>query len=119
MKGYLNNDVATKATVRADGFLMTGDVVYVDEEGFFFVVDRVKELIKTKGFQVPPAELEALLLGHPGIADAAVIGVPDTRAGELAMGFVVKKDAADETLDAAAVKAFLVSKGIAKYKQLD
>ena len=89
MKGYLNNDEATSITIDDDGFLHTGDIGFVDEEGYFYVVDRLKELIKYKGFQVPPAELEALLLSHPKIADAAVIGVPDDEAGELPKAFVV------------------------------
>ena len=89
MKGYLNNTEATNITIDDDGFLHTGDIGYVDEEGYFYVVDRLKELIKYKGFQVPPAELEALLLSHPKIADAAVIGVPDPEAGELPKAFVV------------------------------
>ena len=73
-----------------DGFLKTGDIGYYDEDGDFFIVDRLKELIKVKGFQVAPAELEALLLEHPLIADAAVIGIPDERAGERPKAFVVK-----------------------------
>ena len=77
MKGYLNNPEATATTLDADGWLHTGDVAVVDENGCYTVVDRVKELIKYKGYQVAPAELEAVLLGHPEIADAAVIGVPD------------------------------------------
>ena len=89
MKGYLNNSEATKATIDDDGFLHTGDIGYVDEDGYFYIVDRLKELIKYKGFQVPPAELEALLLTHPKIADAAVIGVPDEEAGELPKAYVV------------------------------
>ena len=91
MKGYLNNDAATKATIDDDGWLHTGDVGHVDDAGHLFVVDRLKELIKYKGFQVPPAELEALLLTHPAIADAAVIGVPDDEAGEIPAAFVVLK----------------------------
>ena len=89
MKGYLNNEEATKATIDGDGFLHTGDIGYVDQDGYFYIVDRLKELIKYKGFQVPPAELEALLLTHPKIADAAVIGVPDEEAGELPKAYVV------------------------------
>ena len=89
MKGYLNNEAATKATIDDDGWLHTGDIGHVDEDGHLFVVDRLKELIKYKGFQVPPAELEALLLTHPAIADAAVIGVPDDEAGEIPAAFVV------------------------------
>jgi 4-coumarate--CoA ligase len=77
MKGYLNNPQATAATVDADGWLHTGDLGYMDPDGQLYVVDRLKELIKYKGFQVPPAELEAGLLRHPDVADAAVIGLPD------------------------------------------
>lgn len=75
MKGYWNKPEATKGTVTPDGWLKTGDVAYIDKEGKFFIVDRMKELIKVKGLQVAPAELEALLLGHPDVQDAAVIGV--------------------------------------------
>ena len=77
MKGYLNNPEATAATVDADGWLHTGDIGVVDGDGFLEVTDRLKELIKVKGYQVAPAELEALLLEHPAIADAAVI--PESR----------------------------------------
>ncbi|KAL2827625.1 hypothetical protein BDW59DRAFT_179103 [Aspergillus cavernicola] len=76
MKGYWHNPVATKETKTEDGWLKTGDIAYVDNEGRFYVVDRKKELIKVKGNQVAPAELEAILLEHPAVADAAVIGVP-------------------------------------------
>ncbi len=89
MKGYLNNEEATAHTIDADDFLHTGDIGYVDDDGYFFIVDRLKELIKYKGFQVPPAELEALLLGHEAISDAAVIPVPDEEAGEIPKAFVV------------------------------
>ena len=91
MKGYLNNAEATADTVDADGWLHTGDVAIVDEDGRYTVVDRVKELIKYKGYQVAPAELEAVLITHPEIADAAVIGVPDKESGEeLPKAFVVR-----------------------------
>ena len=89
MSGYLNNPEATAATVDEDGWLHTGDVAVVDDDGYFQIVDRLKELIKYKGFQVAPAELEALILGHEHVADAAVIGVPDEEAGELPKAFVV------------------------------
>jgi acyl-CoA synthetase (AMP-forming)/AMP-acid ligase II len=89
MKGYLNRPEATAATIDADGWLHTGDIGYVDKEGHFFIVDRAKELIKYKGFQVPPAELEAILLTHPCIADAAVIPCADDEAGEVPKAFVV------------------------------
>ncbi|XP_033216843.1 4-coumarate--CoA ligase 1-like [Belonocnema kinseyi] len=89
MKGYCGDEKATKAIIK-DGFLHTGDVGYYDEDGYFFIIDRVKELIKYKGFQVPPAELESILLSHNKIGDAAVVGLPDETAGELPLAFVVK-----------------------------
>jgi len=89
MAGYLNNQEATDATVDSGGWLHTGDVAEVDDDGYFAIVDRLKELIKYKGFQVPPAELEAILITHPAVADCAVIGVPDEEAGELPKAFVV------------------------------
>jgi acyl-CoA synthetase (AMP-forming)/AMP-acid ligase II len=89
MKGYLNNPQATALTIDADGWLHTGDVARVDEDGSLWIVDRIKELIKYKGYQIAPAELEALLLTHPSIADAAVIGVPNEEAGEVPKAFVV------------------------------
>ncbi len=89
MAGYLNNEDATAATVDDDGWLHTGDIAVVDEEGNFEIVDRLKELIKYKGFQVPPAELEALIINHPKVQDVAVIGVPDEEAGELPKAYIV------------------------------
>jgi acyl-CoA synthetase (AMP-forming)/AMP-acid ligase II len=91
MLGYLNDPDATARTLDKDGWLRTGDIGYIDDDGYFFVVDRVKELIKYKGFQVAPAEMEALLLSHPAITDAAVIGSPDEEAGEVPKAFVVTK----------------------------
>ncbi len=91
MKGYLNNPEATAATLVEGEWLRTGDIGYVDEDGYFYVVDRLKELIKYKGYQVPPAELEAVLLSHPAVADAAVIPSPDPEAGEVPKAFVVRK----------------------------
>ncbi len=95
MLGYLGRPDATAQTIDADGWLHTGDIGYADEEGFFFIVDRAKELIKYKGFQVAPAELEAILLTHPSVADAAVIPVPDDEAGEIPKAFVVKRGDVD------------------------
>ncbi|MFF1742576.1 4-coumarate--CoA ligase family protein [Streptomyces mirabilis] len=94
MKGYLGQPDATAAMIDPDGWLHTGDVGHVDTEGWLFVVDRVKELIKYKGFQVAPAELEALLLTHPGIADAAVIGVYNEDNNEVPHAFVVRQPSA-------------------------
>lgn len=92
MIGYIGDDKATTDTIDSDGWLHTGDVGYYDENKQFFIVDRIKELIKWKGFQVPPAEIEGILLTHPKIKDAAVIGIPDEMAGELPLAFVVKAD---------------------------
>jgi Acyl-CoA synthetases (AMP-forming)/AMP-acid ligases II len=91
MKGYLNNPEATANTIDSDRWLHTGDIGYADDDGHFYIVDRVKELIKYKGFQVAPAELEAILLVHPAIADAAVIPCRDDEAGEVPKAFVVLK----------------------------
>ncbi|XP_012160201.1 luciferin 4-monooxygenase isoform X1 [Ceratitis capitata] len=90
MKGYIGDAKSTQ-TVIQDGWLHTGDIGYYDDDFEFFIVDRIKELIKYKGFQVPPAEIESLLLTHPKIKDAAVIGIPDEEAGELPLAFVVKQ----------------------------
>jgi acyl-CoA synthetase (AMP-forming)/AMP-acid ligase II len=89
MRGYLDNQAATAATIDGDGWVHTGDVVIADREGWFTIVDRVKELIKYKGSQVAPAALEAILLAHPGVADVAVAGLPDDEAGEIPTAFVV------------------------------
>lgn len=91
MKGYIGNERATQETIDKDGWLHTGDVGYYDEDGEFYIVDRLKELIKYKGYQVPPAELESLLLTHPKVKDAAVIGVPDENCGELPVAFIVRQ----------------------------
>ena len=97
MLGYLGNDQATKDTLDDDGYLHTGDIATVDGDGVVKIVDRLKELIKYKGYQVPPAELEALLLTHPQIADAAVIGVLDAEGEEVPKAFVVLQDGAELT----------------------
>lgn len=91
MKGYLNRPEATALTIDKEDWLHTGDIGYADEDGHFFIVDRAKELIKYKGFQVAPAELEALLLTHPCVGDAAVIPYPDDEAGEVPKAIVVLK----------------------------
>jgi acyl-CoA synthetase (AMP-forming)/AMP-acid ligase II len=116
MRGYLNNPEATASTVDQDGFLHTGDLVTVDRDGVFRVVDRLKELIKYKGYQVAPAELEALLLTHPGIADVAVIGVNDAQSGEAPKAFVVRSDSHPD-LQADEVKGFVAAR-VAPYKKI-
>ncbi|KAK7312150.1 hypothetical protein VNO77_35802 [Canavalia gladiata] len=112
MKGYLNNEKATAATVDVDGWLHTGDIGYVDDDDEIFIVDRIKELIKFKGFQVPPAELEDLLMTHPSIADAAVVPQKHDSAGEVPVAFVVAFDLTEE-----AVKDF-IAKQVVFYKRL-
>lgn len=97
MKGYLNRPEATASTIDPEGWLHTGDIGYADEDGHFFIVDRAKELIKYKGFQVAPAELEALLLSHPAVQDAAVIPCPDEEAGEIPKAFIVFRAAVQTT----------------------
>jgi len=104
MKGYLDNEEATAATIDADGWLHTGDIAVRDADNHYAIVDRLKELIKYKGFQVAPAELEALIVNHPDVADVAVIGVPDEEAGELPKAYVV---AATDDLDAEALKGWI------------
>lgn len=115
MTGYLNNSTATEETIDTDGWLHTGDVAIIDEHGHMTIVDRIKELIKYKGFQVAPAELEALLVTHPKIADVAVIGIPDDEAGELPKAFVTP--VAGETVTLEEVQA-LVSEHLVSYKQI-
>ncbi|KAL1822923.1 hypothetical protein ACET3Z_009701 [Daucus carota] len=115
MKGYFSNAEATANTLDSEGWLRTGDLCYIDDDGFIFVVDRLKELIKYKGYQVPPAELEALLLTHPEIADAAVIPFPDEEVGQFPMAYVVRKAGSD--ISGSAVMNF-VAKQVAPYKKI-
>ncbi|KAH0736402.1 hypothetical protein KY285_012109 [Solanum tuberosum] len=115
MKGYFSNEEATASTLDSDGWLRTGDLCYIDEDGFIFVVDRLKELIKYKGYQVPPAELEALLLTHPDISDAAVIPFPDKEVGQFPMAYVVRKTGS--TISESAVMEF-IAKQVAPYKRI-
>jgi acyl-CoA synthetase (AMP-forming)/AMP-acid ligase II len=115
MRGYLGDEEATTNTLDSDGWLHTGDIGHADEDGWFYLVDRLKELIKYKGFQVAPAELEAVLLEHPDVGDAAVVASPDEEAGEIPKAFVVATDGA--TLDVEALKAF-VAERVASYKQV-
>lgn len=113
MKGYLGRPEATAETIRADGFLRSGDLAYYDAQGEIFLVDRLKELIKVKGLQVAPAEVEGVLLENEALADAAVIGIPDERAGQLPKAFVVKKPGVE--VSAEGVLAELAQK-LAPYK---
>jgi len=113
MKGYLNRPDATADMLDPEGWLHTGDIGYADEDGCFFIVDRLKELIKYKGMQIAPAELEAVLLTHPSVADAAVIPIASEEAGEVPKAFVVLKG--DATADA--ICAY-VAERVAPYKKL-
>jgi acyl-CoA synthetase (AMP-forming)/AMP-acid ligase II len=115
MVGYLNNPTATSNTIDADGWLHTGDIGHADQDGFFFVVDRLKELIKYKGYQVPPAELEAVVVGHPSVDDAAVVPSPDEEGGEVPKAFVVLKTDASATPDE--LMAY-VAERVAPYKRI-
>jgi len=115
MKGYLNQKEATAATIDKDGYLHTGDIGYVNNLGYYFIVDRLKELIKFKAYQVPPAELEAILLVHPKVADVAVVGTPDEAAGELPKAYIVARPGTP--VSAKEIQDF-VAERVANYKQL-
>jgi acyl-CoA synthetase (AMP-forming)/AMP-acid ligase II len=111
MQGYHNRPEATAATLTQDGWLKTGDLAEIDDDGYVYIRDRLKELIKVKGFQVAPAEVEAALLTCPMVNDAAVKGVPDDEAGEVPVAFVVPAEGAEE----AAIRAHLAGQ-LASYK---
>lgn len=113
MKGYLGNPTATAEAIDADGWLHTGDVGYADADGYFYIVDRLKEFIKYKAYQVAPAELEALLLTHPAVADAAVIPKADEEGGEIPKAFVVKRS----ELTADEIMAWVAAR-VAPYKKV-
>ncbi|GAB2289406.1 hypothetical protein Dimus_023716 [Dionaea muscipula] len=115
MKGYVGDKDATAATLDAEGWLKTGDLCYFDSDGFVYIVDRLKELIKYKAYQVPPAELERLLLSHPEIDDAAVIPYPDEEAGQIPMAYIVRKDGSSITAES--IMDF-VAKQVAPYKKI-
>ncbi|KAB1214484.1 4-coumarate--CoA ligase 1 [Morella rubra] len=116
MKGYINDPEATERTIDKEGWLHTGDIGFIDDDDELFIVDRLKELIKYKGFQVAPAELEALLLTHPNISDAAVVPMKDDAAGEVPVAFVVRSNSSDITEDQ--IKQF-VSKQVVFYKRIN
>ncbi|KAL2554794.1 4-coumarate--CoA ligase-like 5 [Forsythia ovata] len=115
MKEYLGNEEATAATFDSDRWLKTGDLCYIDGNGYLYIVDRIKELIKHNGYQVAPAELEAILLSHPHILDAAVIPVEDEEAGQIPMAYVVKPSGSDLTEER--VIQF-VAEQVAPYKKI-
>lgn len=115
MAGYLNNPEATTAMIK-DGWLHTGDIGHYDKTGEFFVTDRLKELIKVRGFQVAPAELEALLRDHPGVRDAAVIGIPHRYDGERPLAFIVPREVGSVALTKEIVK--YISTKMTKHKHL-
>jgi len=115
MKGYLNNPPATADMLDGEGWLRTGDIGYFDEDGYFFIVDRLKELIKYKGYQVAPAELEGILLTHSAVADAAVIPSRDEEAGEAPKAFVALKSGTTATADE--LMAY-VAERVAPYKRI-
>ena len=113
MTGYLNNPEATRETLVQDGWLRTGDIARIDPQGFTYIVDRLKELIKYKGHQVPPAELEAVLVSHPKVKDAGVVGVPMEDGGEAPKAFVVS----DDGVDPEELMAY-VAERVAPYKRI-
>jgi acyl-CoA synthetase (AMP-forming)/AMP-acid ligase II len=118
MRGYLRRPEETLSGLDRDGWYHTGDVGYADADGDFFIVDRTKELIKYKGLQVAPAELEALLLTHPAVLDAAVVRAPDVEAGEVPRAYVVRKpDEASGATTAASLTGW-VAERVAPYKRI-
>ncbi|KAL6977722.1 4-coumarate--CoA ligase 1 [Sarracenia purpurea var. burkii] len=116
MKGYLNDPEATERTIDKEGWLHTGDIGYIDDDDELFIVDRLKELIKYKGFQVAPAELEAMLLAHPNLSDAAVVPMKDEAAGEVPVAFVVRANGSKITEDE--IKQY-ISKQVVFYKRIN
>lgn len=117
MKGYLNNKKATDEMIVEGGWLRTGDIGFYDaDEGQFQITERLKELIKVKGFQVPPAELEAIIRAHPKVLDAAVVGTDHPTSGEVPRAFVVAKTGTE--VSEAEIKEFVANK-VAAYKRLE
>lgn len=119
--GYLNNPTATASMMTSDGFLKSGDIGYQNKDGDFYITDRLKELIKYKGFQVAPAELEGVLMGHEKLADACVLGVYDpNRATEVPRAYVVKAISARNIEHSVLEKEIQewLNKKVASHKQL-
>lgn len=114
MTHYLNNPKATEETLDEDGWMKTGDIAVVTEDGYFSIVDRIKEIIKVKELQVSPAEIENILMKHPAVAEAGVVGVPHPKTGECPRAYVSLKDSnvTEEELKK------LVADSLADYKQL-
>lgn len=119
VKGYLDDPDKTAECLSKSGWLRTGDVAYYDEDGFFFITDRIKELIKVRGFPVAPAELEALLLTHDLINDAAVIQRPCGESGELPRAYIVLKEPEKQTEETKTEIYEWVKERVAPYKRLD
>ncbi|KAK4764359.1 hypothetical protein SAY87_013797 [Trapa incisa] len=115
MKGYLDDPEATERTIDKEGWLHTGDIGYIDGDDELFIVDRLKELIKYKGFQVAPAELEAMLIAHPDISDAAVVPMKDEAAGEVPVAFTVRSNGSKISEDE--IKQY-ISKQVVFYKRI-
>jgi acyl-CoA synthetase (AMP-forming)/AMP-acid ligase II len=115
MLGYWKAPEATEATLIGDGWLRSGDISRIDEDGYLYIVDRAKEMIKFRGYQVAPAELEGVVMEHPSVLDAAVIPKPDFEAGEVPKAFVVLKP--EHQLSADDLKGFVESR-VAPYKKL-
>ncbi|KAG7621023.1 AMP-dependent synthetase/ligase [Arabidopsis suecica] len=115
MKGYLNNPKATQMSIVEDSWLRTGDIAYFDEDGYLFIVDRIKEIIKYKGFQIAPADLEAVLVSHPLIIDAAVTAAPNEECGEIPVAFVVRRQ--ETTLSEEDVISYVASQ-VAPYRKV-
>ncbi|CAM8966999.1 unnamed protein product [Rhodiola kirilowii] len=111
----LHNKEETEKTIDNEGWLHTGDIGYIDDDGDIFIVDRIKEMIKYKGFQVAPAELEAILVSHPSVNDAAVIPLPDEEAGEVPAACVVKQPNATESEEE--IMEYVAS-NVANYKKI-
>ena len=115
MKGYLNKPEETAKVLTPDGWYLSGDIARIDEEGYVYILDRKKDMIKYKGYQIAPAELESVILSHPAVKDAAVIPKPDLEAGEIPKAFVVLKEGASLTEDEL---INFVAEQVAPYKKI-